>query len=246
MIPLRNNLRTKRPAGVNRAIIMINVGVFIFELINGHASVLLIQTFGFIPARLFHPDLFAYSGLEAVMTLGTSLFLHGGFVHLLGNMIYLWVFGDEVEQRIGGVAYGFFFVCAGAIGSIAHAAAFPGSTVPSIGASGSIAGVLGAFLVLFPRARVVTLFPLVISWALAEIPALVFLPLWFGLQFLNGYFALHAASGVEQVVNVAWWAHIGGFLFGATIALLTRRRDAHQIAETAGATGRSHSGTGLD
>jgi membrane associated rhomboid family serine protease len=99
---------------------------------------------------------------------------------------------------------------------------FPGSTVPSIGASGSIAGLLGAFLVLRPKARVVTLFPLVVYWAMAEIPALLFLPVWFGMQFFSGFLSLQAARGTQEVAGVAWWAHVGGFLFGMVVATIWR------------------------
>ena len=157
--------------------------------------------------------------LQASITLITSLFLHGGIVHLFGNMIYLWVFGGPMEDALGHVRYFFFFIVCGVVGSLVHTAFFPASPIPSIGASGSIAGVLGAFLVLRPRARIVTLFPLVVYWAMAEVRALVFLPIWFAMQFFNGFLSLAAASGAQQAVGVAWWAHIGGFLFGACAGL---------------------------
>ncbi|HWS71454.1 MAG TPA: rhomboid family intramembrane serine protease, partial [Thermoanaerobaculia bacterium] len=182
-----------------------------------------IRTFGYMPARLLHPAAFAYSPWEVVLTLVTSLFLHGGFVHLFGNMIYLWVFGGAVEDALGHIPYFFFYITCGTVGSLAHTALFPASTVPSIGASGSIAGVLGAFLALRPRAKIVTLFPLVVYWAMAEIPALVFLPLWFAMQFFNGFLSLAAARGTTEVAGVAWWAHVGGFVFGALAALAFRR-----------------------
>jgi membrane associated rhomboid family serine protease len=160
------------------------------------------------------------------MTLVTSLFLHGGFVHLFGNMIYLWVFGGAVEDVLGRWRYFLFYIAGGAIGSLAHTVIFPTSTIPSIGASGSIAGVLGAFLVLRPQARIVTLFPLVVYWAMAEIRAALFLPVWFAMQFFNGFASLASARGTQEVAGVAWWAHVGGFLFGAAVAgaiRITRR-----------------------
>src|SRR5204863_8331443 len=138
-------------------------------------------------ARFVDPSAFGYNRVEVAITLITSLFLHGGFVHLFGNMIYLWVFGGAIEDALGHVRYLLFFVACGAIGSLMHTLLFPRSAVPSIGASGSIAGVLGAFLVLRPRARIVTLFPLVFYWAMAEIRAALFLPIWFGMQFFNGF-----------------------------------------------------------
>ena len=158
------------------------------------------------------------------LTIVSSLFLHGGFVHLFGNMIYLWTFGDAVEDIFGHPRYFLFFIACGVVGSLAHTVVFPLSTIPSIGASGSIAGILGAFLVLRPRARIVTLFPLIIYWAMAEIPAALFLPVWFLMQFFNGFASLAAARGTEEVAGVAWWAHVGGFLFGAVVAGVVRWR----------------------
>jgi membrane associated rhomboid family serine protease len=116
------------------------------------------------------------------------------------------------------VRYFVFYIACGAIGSLAHTLLFPQSAIPSIGASGSIAGLLGAFLVLRPHAKIVTLFPLVVYWAMAEIPAIVFLPVWFGMQFFNGFLSLEAARRVQEVAGIAWWAHVGGFVFGAAVA----------------------------
>src|SRR5207253_1047454 len=161
--------------------------------------------FGFMPARLLHPAAFNYTWWEAALTLVTSLFLHGGFVHLAGNMIYLWVFGGAMEDSFGRCGYPLFFVAAGAVGRLSHTFLFPQSVVPSIGASGSIAGILGAFLVLRPRARIVTLFPLVVYWALAEIRAMLFLPVWFLMLFFNGFLSLASARGTSEVAGIAWW-----------------------------------------
>jgi membrane associated rhomboid family serine protease len=152
------------------------------------------------------------------ITLVTSLFLHGGFVHLFGNLIYLWVFGGAIEESMGHGRFLLLYLACGAVGSLTHTVLFPQSSIPSIGASGSIAGVLGAFLVLRPQARIVTLFPLVVYWAMAEIPALLFLPVWFGMQFFNGFLSLQAARGTQEVAGIAWWAHVGGFVFGALVA----------------------------
>jgi len=202
--------------------VILNVVVFTAQLVMGPATERIIQTFGFIPARFVDPAAFRYATWEVLITLLTSLFLHGGFVHLIGNMIYLWVFGGAVEDALGHIRYLALYVACGAIGSIAHTILFSHSTVPSIGASGSIAGVLGAFLVLRPHARIVTLFPLVVYWAMAEIPAVVFLPVWLLMQFANGFFALASASRTQEVVGIAWWAHVGGFLFGALVAFIFR------------------------
>jgi membrane associated rhomboid family serine protease len=188
----------------------------------------IIRTFGFMPTRLLDPQAFGYASWEVILTLVTSLFLHGGFVHLAGNLIYLWVFGGAVEEALGRVRFLTLYLACGAVGSLTHTVLFPQSTVPSIGASGSIAGLLGAFLVLRPRARIVTLFPLVVYWAMAEIPALLFLPVWFAMQFFNGFLSLQAARGTQEVVGIAWWAHVGGFVCGMVMGVILRRGGRQQ------------------
>lgn len=233
MIPLRHTLPYAAPPVVNRALVMANVVVFMAQLFMGPMTERIIQTFGYIPARLVNPAAFHYEPWEVAITVVSSLFLHGGVVHLLGNLIYLWVFGGAIEDVMGRVRFFFFYVACGAAGSLTHTVLFPHSTIPSIGASGSIAGLLGAFLVLRPHARIVTLFPLVVYWAMAEIPAIVFLPVWFGMQFFNGFLSLEAARRVQEVAGIAWWAHVGGFVFGMLVAALwraTRSSRAHPIA----------------
>jgi len=218
VIPLRTTLPRRRTPVINRGLVVANVVIFIAQLFSGSTAETLVQVFGYMPARLVHPAAFHYSVWEAALTLITSLFLHGGFVHLFGNMIYLWVFGDAVEDAFGHAGYLLFFIGCGAIGSATHTLVFPHSVVPSIGASGSIAGVLGAFLVLRPRARIVTIFPLVVYWAMAEIRAMLFLPVWFLMQFFNGFLSLASARSTQEVAGIAWWAHVGGFIFGAIVA----------------------------
>jgi membrane associated rhomboid family serine protease len=222
VIPLRHTLERHAPPLVNRGLVIANVLVFVAQLFMGRITERIIQTFGYIPARLIDPAAYHYAPWEVGITLVTSLFLHGGFVHLFGNLIYLWVFGGAIEDAIGHVRFFFFYVACGAAGSLAHTIVFPGSNIPSIGASGSIAGLLGAFLVLRPHARIVTLFPLVVYWAMAEIPAILFLPVWFGMQFFNGFLSLEAAGRTQEVAGVAWWAHVGGFVFGAVVAVVFR------------------------
>ena len=226
MIPLRQTLPTATTPVVTRALVLGNAAFFIAQLILGARTESLIHTFGYIPARFVHPETYGYTHLEVAVTLVTSLFLHGGFVHLFGNMIYLWIFGPAVEEALGRVRYFVFYVVCGAAGSLTHTILFPQSLIPSVGASGSIAGILGAFLVLRPRARIVTLFPLVVYWAMAEIRAVIFLPVWFAMQFFNGALALASAQRTQEVTGIAWWAHVGGFLFGALVgagARLVRR-----------------------
>jgi membrane associated rhomboid family serine protease len=224
MIPLRHTVPYSRPPVVNRALVAANAIVFIAQLFLGPMTERIIRTFGFMPARLLDPQAFGYASWEVILTLVTSLFLHGGFVHLAGNLIYLWVFGGAVEEALGRVRFLTLYLACGAVGSLMHTVLFPQSTVPSIGASGSIAGLLGAFLILRPRARIVTLFPLVVYWAMAEIPALLFLPVWFAMQFFNGFLSLQAARGTQEVVGIAWWAHVGGFVFGMVMAAVLRQR----------------------
>ncbi len=222
MIPLRHTLERHTTPAVNRGLVLANVVLFVAQLFMGAMTERIIATFGYIPARLLDPEAFHYAPWEVAITLVTSLFLHGGFVHLFGNLIYLWVFGDAIEDAFGHIRFFFFYIACGAAGSLTHTLLFPASSIPSIGASGSIAGLLGAFLILRPHARIVTLFPLVVYWAMAEIPAIVFLPVWFGMQFFNGFLSLEAASRTQEVAGVAWWAHVGGFVFGAAVAIAFR------------------------
>ncbi len=229
MIPLRHTLPLRTTPVVNRAIVIANGIIFIAQLFLGQRTETIINIFGFVPARLTHPAAYGYSTFEVAVTMVTSLFLHGGFVHLIGNVIYLWVFGGAVEDALGHVRYFIFFIVCGVIGSLTHAMFFPHSTVPSIGASGSIAGILGAFLVLRPRARIVTLLPLVVYWAMVEIRAVVFLPVWFAMQFFNGFLSIAAAHRTQEVAGIAWWAHVGGFLFGAAVGAIARRRSPERV-----------------
>lgn len=234
MIPIRHTLPPRTTPVVTRAIVIANGVVFVTQLFLGQYTETLINIFGFIPARLTNPAAHGYSIFEVVITLVTSLFLHGGFVHLIGNMIYLYVFGGAVEDALGHTRYLVFFVICGAIGSLTHTVLFPHSTVPSIGASGSIAGILGAFLVLRPKARIITLLPLVVYWAMVEIHALVFLPIWFAMQFFNGFLSIAAAHRTQEVAGIAWWAHVGGFVFGAAAGALARRSPHARMTPYAG------------
>ena len=224
MIPLRHTLPRTTTPFVTYTLVAMNTTVFAAQLLLGPRAETLVLLYGFIPVRLTSPEIYGYAAWEVGITLVTSLFLHGGVVHLLGNLIYLWVFGGGVEDALGHAKYLLLYLACGIVGSLCHAALFPRSSIPSIGASGSIAGVLGAFFVLRPHARIVTLFPLVIYWAMAEIRAAYFLPIWFSMQFFNGFMALTSARGTQEVAGVAWWAHVGGFLFGVLAAFVMRVR----------------------
>jgi membrane associated rhomboid family serine protease len=169
------------------------------------------------------------------------MFLHGGWAHFLGNMLFLWVFGDNVEDRLGHVRYLLFYLLAGYVATFAHAWAGPLSTVPAIGASGAISGVLGAYLFLHPKARIVTVFWFLFFIRLIEVPAWVYLPIWFLLQLFSGVSSLGAAEDAAAG-GVAWWAHIGGFVAGPVLLLLLggwRRRGPEPAGAGTGAGTRS-------
>jgi len=217
MIPLSDNVRGERFPTVTVALIVINIAIFILETLLGPAAERLVYTFGFIPARLVANWLNPLSWL----TLLTAMFLHGGWAHLIGNMLYLWIFGDNVEDRMGHVGFLGFYLLSGTIGSLAQVAVAPGSTIPNIGASGAIAGVLGAYLLLFPRARVRTLVPLPFWLSVVSIPAVIVLGGWFFIQFFNGL----ASIGISmQTGGIAWWAHIGGFVAGMVLMPIFRKK----------------------
>jgi membrane associated rhomboid family serine protease len=209
MIPIRDAIQSTRYPVVNNTIIGLNVLLFLVELSQGDTFTRFILTYGLVPARYSVPEIAAYfSSWQQVLALFSFMFLHGGFWHLLGNMWSLYIFGDNVEDRLGPLRYLLFYVLCGWASGLSHLFLNWHSQVPTIGASGAIAGVMGAYLVLYPRARILTLIPIFIIPYFAEIPAFFFLGIWVLFQF----FSAAAASG--QSSGIAWWAHIGGFLFG--------------------------------
>jgi len=205
---------------VSVSLIVVNVAVFIYEVALGHGVNSFIMQNGLIPAGIT-------GGGEAAgipfkpYTLFTSLFLHGGWLHVGGNMLFLWIFGDNVEDRLGHVRFLIFYLLCGVAASLTHVVANPASTMPTIGASGAIAGVLGAYLVLYPRAKVLTLLPLGFYIQVVQVPAFLFLGFWFLLQFVVGAASLSAGAAKE---GVAWWAHVGGFGAGAALQFVFRKR----------------------
>jgi membrane associated rhomboid family serine protease len=223
MIPLRDDNPTTLVPWVTVSLIAANVLVFLYELALGPALEPFLFAFGAIPARLFQPDPSLEAAVGAVVpsvTIFTSMFLHGGFMHVGGNMLYLWIFGNNIEDALGHVRFVFFYLISGVAAAYSHAFIDPNSTLPMIGASGAVSGVLGAYLVLFPRARVLTLMPVGVVMQMVRVPALVVLGLWFLLQFLFGFFSFGTPGG-----GVAWFAHIGGFLVGVVLIRLLVRRD---------------------
>lgn len=220
VLPLHDTLQPRRFAWVNTMLIAALFLVFAAQVLAGpERGEALLALLGMSPLRLWYPEEHPWGLAGGLSTLVTSIFLHGGPVHLLGNVVYLAIFGNDVEDRMGPGWYLLFFLGCGVVGSLTHAALFSTSSIPSIGASGAISGLLGAWFVLHPNGRIVALFPLVVWWITAEVPALLFLPLWFALQFVSGFLAIAAAADTQEVAGVAWWAHIGGFAFGLVVAL---------------------------
>ena len=178
---------------------------------------------GFIPYEVSHfVDIGPQNAVAMPLTIFTSLFIHGGWLHLLGNMLYLWVFGDNVEDRLGHFSYLFFYLACGVSAAVVHGFVNIESKVPSVGASGAIAGVLGAYLFLFPGARINTLLIIFIFVKIIKLPALIVLGLWIVVQFLSGL----AELGLKTVGGIAWFAHIEGFFSGAILALAMKRLKA--------------------
>ncbi|MGA2481681.1 MAG: rhomboid family intramembrane serine protease [Candidatus Acidiferrales bacterium] len=216
-IPLKDlNPRRTFPF-VNILLIATNVLVFIYQVsLQPHAEKVMVYTYALIPARV--PMVFAgrlplAAGFEPLLT---SMFLHAGILHLAGNMLFLWIFGDNVEDFFGHLPYLFFYLFCGIGAGLAHTLTNLSSSLPTVGASGAISGVMGAYMVLYPRSSVLTLvlvFPV-------PIPAVIILGWWFLLQFLGGI----GSVGMQAAGGVAWWAHIGGFLMGALIVAIVRRR----------------------
>ncbi len=207
MIPLRDTIPSATVPVVNYAIIATNVVVFFYELSLGRHLDAFVMAHGLVPRD------FAFSNLV------TSMFLHGSWLHLLGNMLFLYIFGDNVEDRLGHARYVVFYFLCGIAAGAAQAITSPGSGIPMVGASGAIAGVLGAYLLFFPSSRVVTLVPIFLFLQVMEIPAVFFLLLWFVWQFVSGVATLHSHTG-----GVAFWAHVGGFVSGMALGPVLRTR----------------------
>ncbi len=213
------------------ALIVANVWVFLFELSLGSRINGLISAFGIIPARYTTPR-----GLETASPEGffvpvfASMFLHGGWVHLVGNMLFLFVFGRSIEDRFGHVKFLLIYLLSGLGGAALHIVLNTGSRVPSIGASGAIAGILGAYFVCFPSARITTLIPLFFFFWTIELPALLLLGYWFLIQFFVG-FEMLAIESATRGGGVAWWAHVGGFIVGLVLALSLRPRRRRPVVE---------------
>ncbi|NLY38223.1 MAG: rhomboid family intramembrane serine protease [Firmicutes bacterium] len=227
MIPIRDTAARRGFPLITILLIVANVLVFLYQqMLSPEQIYEFIYTYGTVPAELTAGIAqFFRSGfklpllLPAALPLVTANFLHGGWLHLIGNMIYLWIFGDNVEDRLGHLSFLVTYLLMGAGSQLFHVFTAPEGQIPLVGASGAIAGVLGAYFVLFPRARVLTLLPLGFFITFVHIPAVVFLAFWFILQLINAT-AQGLAMGVQPV---AWWAHVGGFLIGIIVGVVKRR-----------------------
>jgi membrane associated rhomboid family serine protease len=209
MIPLRDTTPARNYPIANIAIIAVNVAVYGLQLLQGPEIDRFIYTYGLVPARYSVAPIAAYFTTgQQLFSLISFMFLHGGFWHILGNMWVLYIFGDNVEDHLGPLRYVLFYMLCGIFSGLCHLVLNLNSNVPTIGASGAIAGVMGAYFILHPRSKILTLIPIFFIPYFINIPAYIFLGLWFLLQFLNAA-GSRAGSG-----GIAWWAHIGGFLFG--------------------------------
>lgn len=219
MIPLRDRNPSGTFPGVTLALILLNVFVFIYEVQLGPALTSFLKHYALIPAGVTGSVRYGSVNFsDTVAPFFTSMFLHGGWLHLIMNMWFVWIFGDNVEDTLGPVRYLLFYLLCGLGAALTHFALQPQSTLPVLGASGAIAGVLGAYAVLFPGARVVTLVPVFFFLQILELPALLILGYWFVLQILSG--SLEAMTPMRG--GVAWGAHVGGFLAGVVLILLMR------------------------
>ena len=217
MIPLKDVIRSRTRPVVTTTIIVVNTLVFLLQLsLPPDDLERFIFRFGLVPASF------------SIGSLLTSMFVHGGLGHVGGNLIYLWIFGDNVEDRLGHRRFLVFYLATGVVAALAQTAMEPASTVPMVGASGAIAGVMGGYFVLYPNSRVLTLFPFPVM--LFEVPAIFFLGLWFALQFLSGLGSLAVATGEGGLPGgVAFWAHVTGFVAGVALVRLMQRPERQRV-----------------
>ena len=215
MIPLRDDNPRRSVPVVTYALVALNVLGFLWELSLGRNLDRALFNVAFIPARFWIPGYW----VSDILTIVASMFLHGGFLHIGSNMLYLWIFGDNVEDRLGKFRFIVFYFACGFLATYAHAFFSPTSNIPAIGASGAIAGVLGAYLILYPHARVMTLIPIFFFITVREIPAVIILGIWFVLQIFSGVGSL-GVRDAQDMGGVAYWAHIGGFVAGMLMIFL--------------------------
>ena len=216
MIPLRDVITSRTTPYVTFALIALNAAVFVYQFLLGNTVEEFILYFGLIPA--------AFSWVTVV----TSMFLHGGLLHFGGNMLYLWIFGDNVEDRMGHGRFLVFYLLCGTAAALAQTASRPDSVIPMVGASGAIAGVMGAYFVLYPHSRIVTLLPFFVFFHIVEVPAIFFLGVWFVMQLLSGVGSIGVTTAGETG-GIAFWAHAAGFLAGLSGVLVFRRPERQRV-----------------
>jgi membrane associated rhomboid family serine protease len=218
LIPIRDTIRSETYPIINYVLIALNILAFLVEQLQGRNLNEFIFTYGLVPARYSVPQISAqFTSGQQVIAFLAFMFLHGGFFHLLGNMWFLYIFGDNVEDRLGHFRYLVFYLLCGWASGISYLVLNWASQVPTIGASGAIAGVMGAYFILYPRAKVLTLVPIFFFLYFIKIPAFLFLGVWFLFQSLS------AAALSAQTSGIAWWAHVSGFIFGIIFLKLFQR-----------------------
>ena len=232
MFPIRDTIPRRNPfPAATVTIILVNAVIFLFQVTLRHRQLeWLVGMFGIIPVRYTHPHWASIVGFpHTYLPFLTSMFLHGGWFHIISNMWVLWIFGDNVEDRMGVIRFIVFYLICGVAAAIVHVVTNGSSTMPVIGASGAIAGVLAAYMALFPLARIVVLIPIFFYPLFVEVYAFIFVLIWFWAQFFNGTLALMTPG---QVGGIAWWAHIGGFATGLILYrfFLARRPRDRRIA----------------
>jgi membrane associated rhomboid family serine protease len=217
MIPLRDVIPSRTTPYVTIALVVVNVLVFLYQLSLGAAIESFVYSFGLVPASFSWPAVF------------TSMFLHGGILHVGSNMLYLWIFGDNVEDRMGHGRFLAFYLLCGLAAALGQTLTSPNSTVPMVGASGAVAGVMGAYFVLYPRSKIVTLVPLFLFIQIVEIPAIFFLGIWFLMQFLSGVGSIATTASGEPTGGIAFWAHVAGFATGLVGVFVFRQRRRQRV-----------------
>lgn len=219
MIPIRDTIPSRCVPWINYTLITLCAAAFFVELSAGTRLESLIRLYGLVPARATAlADAGHVFDAQLYVPFVTSIFLHAGWLHFLGNMLFLWIFGDNVEDRMGHLGYFVFYLAGGLVAGLAHLVSAPHSNIPTVGASGAIAAVMGAYFVLYPRARIVSIVIFFFFLRVIRLPAFLYLGLWFALQILQGSAA--SAAGGTHAGGVAWWAHAGGFAFGLVAALV--------------------------
>jgi rhomboid family protein len=228
VLPIGDNIPARSPAVATWLLILVNSLVFLCELAMPEPVLeAFLHLFGLVPARYTHPDWAVWLGFPAdsYWPFLTNMFIHGGWLHIIANMWTLWIFGDNVEDRMGSARFVIFYLLCGLAGNVTHWFLYPDSTIPALGASGAIAGVLGAYFVLFPQARVIVLFPVLFIPLFFQLPAVVYLAFWALSQVFSGTLAL-AQPGDGG--GVGWWVHVGGFVAGIVLQFFFVRRERDQ------------------